>query len=292
MSFHNGHPFCDMKYAVRNIVVVVSAIVALSVQVWGQNPWLNSNYPHIDPVGDYLSRTWTTNQVISSTLSSQMFMDAAKRRAGVRSGSTAGRPNAPAQLGPTQFRPSGYVLPGVIAGLEQGDANAKAEIKQAATGLLDLYHSTAKKDGFPSNDLAYAFEYFVVNNYIYANDLMDVYADPKIAAIADPYARLQAYSEKKLQQVTITGERAVYGQFVQVLSARPEVKKMTDRQKQETAELLALMTGIAYSRYTAGMQNRDQEVMERGRQKAKDNLEKLVGVSADRIRISDSGLQF
>ena len=279
-----------MRCAVRNIVVFVSAIGLLSLHALAQNPWLNSNYPHIDPVGDYLSRTWTTNQVISSTLSSQMFMDAAKRRAGVRS--TSGRPNAPAQLGPTQFQPAGYILPGVIAGLEQGDANSKADIKQAATGLLDLYHSTAKKDGFPSNDLAYAFEYFVVNNYMYANDLMDVYADPKIAAIADPYARLQAYSEKKLQQVTITGERAVYGQFVQMLSARPEVKKMTDRQKQETVELLALMTGIAYSRYTAGMQNRDQTAMERGRQKARENLEKLVGVSADRIRISDSGLQF
>lgn len=276
-------------------LLIVSFILGLSaICVSAQNPWYGSGYSYNDPVGYYMNQQWVSNQAFQTSMSSQAFMDSAKTKAGIRSGNPRFAGSAPkAVLGPTQFAQNAeYILPAVISKLDPGDARAKADIKKAASNLIDLYHQTAKQDGFPSNDLAYAFEYFVVNNYMYYHDLFDVYADTRIAAIQDPLLRLQKYSEKKLEIVTLTREQVVYNQFLNVLSANPAIAKMTDKQKQETVEILALMTGMAYASYAPGLQKGDQQAMEKGRQKAKTNLEKLMRVPADQLKISDNGLQF
>lgn len=279
----------------KNLLILGVFVVGLSVgSVTAQNPWFNSGYSYSDPVGYYMNQQWISNQAFQSAMSSQMFMDSAKRKARTRSGNAAPRNSAPRTvLGPTQFKQApGYLLPTILSDLDPGDARSKAEVKKATSDLLDLYHQTAKKDGFLSNDLAYAFEYFVVNNYMYYNDLFDVYADPKIAEIQDPLLRLQKYNDKKFDIVTLTREQTVYNQFVEVLSANPAIAKMTDKQKQETAELLALVTGMVYLNYMPGLQKGDQQAMEKGRQRAKANLEKLTRGSVDRIKITDNGLQF
>lgn len=168
--------FCLEDVMGKNLLILGLLLVGLSAETaTAQNPWYGSGYSYNDPVGYYMNQQWISNQAFQASMSSQMFMDSAKRKAGARSGKPKSRGPAPRTvLGPTQFtQNTEYILPAVISKLDPGDARAKAEIKKAASELLDLYHETAKKDGFPSNDLAYAFEYFVVNNYMYYNDLLD-----------------------------------------------------------------------------------------------------------------------
>jgi hypothetical protein len=173
----------------------------------------------------------------------------------------------------------------------QAAGDARAE-KKIVDDLLDLYRRTAANDGFPANDLAYALEYFVVNNYQVYHHLLDIHADPTIAAIDDPLARLQAIKVKEQMKVTLPQERAVYDQFKRVLSETSDVRKMTDRQKQELTELLAVVTGVAYLQFSQGSKNGSGEQMEKGRQLARTSLEKLVGASADRMKITNNGLEF
>ncbi len=119
--------------------------------------------------------------------------------------------------------------------------SASGETERVFDAFIDLYRQTAQKDGFPADDLAYAFEYFVVNNYQIYHDLVELPADkdPRARRARDGFERIQILNEKKLRQVSINQERAVYGQFRRMLAASPELAKMTDAQKQEGAELRA-----------------------------------------------------
>ena len=93
-------------------------------------------------------------------------------------------------------------------------------------------------------------------------------------------------------KVTIPQERVIYEQFRRALSENAEVKKMTDAQKQEVTEVLAVLTGMAYLQFSQGSLIKSAEQMEKGRQTARANLEKLAGVSADNVKITNNGLEF
>lgn len=252
----------------------------LSAQTYG----LPGSQP-LDPIGHYINQSFWSNRAFQTAMNNSL-------RAGGR-----GRPAvtaAPAgATGITAFRQSGYILPKALAAMNGSDAKAAVQTDQFVTQMLDLYRQTAAKDGFPANDLAYAFEYFVVNNYQVYHYLLDVYGDPEIARIGDPLARLQAIKVKEQMKVTLVQERIIYDQFKRALSENAEIKKMTDKQKQEAAELLAVMAGLAYFQFSQGSQAKVEAQMEKGRRTARKNLEKLAaGVSVDRISITNNGLEF
>lgn len=259
-------------------VVLLLAISCVSVA--GQTYGLPGSQP-IDPVGYYINQSFWSNKAFQTAMNNSLRLKGRGKSTAktVPSGAT----------GVTAFRQSAEILPKTLAKLNGSDAQADLLIRK----LLELYRQTAAKDGFPANDLAYAFEYFVVNNYQVYNDLLDISGDPAIARIEDPLARLQAAKVKEQMKVTLSQERVVYDQFRNVLSENAEVKKMTDAQKQEAAELLAVMTGLAYFQFSQGMTGNSDEQKEKGRQTARANLEKLAaGVSVDRIRITNNGLEF
>jgi hypothetical protein len=110
-------------------------------------------------------------------------------------------------------------LPRLMAGKS---ANAR-ETEQILDSFINLYRQTAQKDGFPANDLAYAFEYFVVNNYQLYHDLIDLPADkdPRARRAKDGFERIQILNEKRLLQISMPQERLIYNQFIEVLAANP-----------------------------------------------------------------------
>ncbi|NOT46937.1 MAG: hypothetical protein HOP17_04205 [Acidobacteria bacterium] len=268
------------KIFVVLLLAIPFTAVPLSAQTYGL-PGSQS----ADPIGYYINQSFWSNKAFQTAMNNSM-------RVGGRGKSTAKAVPAGA-TGATSFRQSGYILPKTLAAMNGGDTKAVAETSQLVTKMLDLYRQTAAKDGFPANDLAYAFEYFVVNNYQVYNYLLDINGDPAIARIDDPLARLQAVKVKEQMKVTLTQERVIYDQFRRMLSENAEVKKMTDVDKQQAAELLAVMTGMAYFQFSQGSQSKSEVQLEKGRQTARTNLEKLAaGVSAERIRITNNGLEF
>ena len=108
-----------------------------------------------------LQRSMVNNNIIATGINglirSQMMRNT------VRGGKTT-RKTAAAD--PTSF--SNSPTNSLTKTLTDKSANNPEQQKQAAAlfdSCLKMYWETARKDNFPGNDLAYGFEYFVVNNY-------------------------------------------------------------------------------------------------------------------------------
>jgi hypothetical protein len=176
----------------------------------------------------------------------------------------------------------------VIADLMVKQSSASAQQKADAVKIIEqmviIYADTATKDGFPANDLAYAFEYYVVQNYhVYHN----VFENPTVI----PYTNTIDVS-KTPNYISSFGEKALFNQFKTVLTQNPSVTKLSDLQKQQYTELLAVVTNINFTAYSEGLKRKDRRIIEQTRATAKQNLERLFGVSADKIVINDAGLSF
>ena len=215
---------------------------------------------------------------------------ASGRSRAVGAGDTAAAGTVDTAGAPSVFRPSAPILPARLAARSGGDSAAS---ERSFESLLELCDRTAGNDGFPANDPACALEYFVVNTYMTYHDLHDVPydKDPRIERSADPLERLQLMAEKKSQAVTSGQERAVYRQFQDRLAADSAVAGMSDREKQEMAELLAITMGVTYTAYTEGVNGGDDGAVDQARRTAGQQLEKVVGVPVARIRIGDGGLE-
>jgi len=236
----------------------------------------------------YVNNQMYSTRVFNGVISNSLLRGGKKPGKATPSKSTA-KKDAPAS---TTFRESpNHSLVKKLA-KQVGGANP-AEAEKAFRSFLDLYRQTARKDGFPANDLAYAFEYFVVNNYHLCNDLLDLPPDkdPQARRARDGFERITILSDKRLQQVSVFQERAIYNQFKQILSDSPEVRKMTDAQKQEAAELMAVMVGVNFATYMKGINGEDEATAEQARRMAREGLEKLLGVPAARVKITHRGLE-
>jgi hypothetical protein len=174
-----------------------------------------------------------------------------------------------------------------------GKSANRGETEQILDSFVNLYKQTARKDGFPANDLAYAFEYFVVNNYQIYHDLVELPADkdPRAKRARDGFEKIQILNEKKLQQVSLGQERTIYNQFREVLAANADIQEMTGAQKQEASELLAIMFGVNFAGYMKGINDGDDKLTEQARQLAKEGLEKLLGVPITQVKITNNGLE-
>jgi hypothetical protein len=185
-------------------------------------------------------------------------------------------------------------LPKVLAAKAGGNPQNQAKLERIFDSFITLYKQTAAKDGFPANDLAYGFEYFVVNNYQIYNDLFElpIEKDPRARRVSDGFDKITAMSQKKLLMVTMFQEKEIYNQFRDVLGASPEMKKMTDAQKQEATELLAIMFGVNNSQYVKGLNDEDDALLDQARKMAQNGLEKLLGAPVGQIKITNNGLEF
>ena len=206
-----------------------------------------------NPTQWYINNQMYSMRVFNSALANSMLL---------KRGAKAPVKKAPAALRASQFAFTASILPKMLAA--KAEPGKRAGMERFFESHLDLYRQTARKDGFPSNDLAYALEYFVVNNY-------------------HLYLGLIGSSNG----ISMPQERAIYLQFQQVLASNPGIKQMTGRQKQEVTESLAIMFGLAYQAQQSG----NAEWAAQSRQVAKAGLEKLLGVSMEKIRVTDRGIE-
>ncbi len=251
----------------------------------------------INPVQDYINKTTILNNILSNKRAVEMSQKTQTNGKTGGSGKAGGANSAKAGpvADPTLFNraASGYLMPARLAGASGGDAAKQRESEKFFASLLGLYEQTAKKDGFPANDLAYAMEYFIVNMYLTYHDLHDVpyEKDPRVKRGKDMFDRLTIINEKKLLMVSPYQERAVYNQIKGLLSQNPDIQKLTDQQKQEVTEVLAIMFGINYTAYMKGVNAEDARMIEQAHQSAKSHLEQLLGKPIGQIKIGNNGLE-
>ena len=233
----------------------------------------------------YINNQIYSTRVFNGVVANSMFRKGTGAAAGPRAAEAAE---------PTQFRESATTtVPALLSGKSTGITRTPEEARRLFTSYIDLYKTTARTDGFPANDLAYALEYYVVNNWQIYHDLVSVpyEKDPRARRAVDGFDRIAVMAKKKTLQVTPYQERALYTQFRARLGTSADVLAMTDAQKQEATELLATLFGINFAAYMKGVDALDDAQAQVGRDMARQGLEKLLGVPIAKMRITNSGLE-
>jgi hypothetical protein len=236
------------------------------------------------------SQWYVNNQIYSlRVFHSAIANSTTARRAGAGGPNRPGRP-APAPVEPTVYRESANsTVPARLAATGAGDRVA-AE-RMFATYIAD-YKRAARLMQYPHNDLAFAYTYYVVSNYAVYHDLLDVpyEKDPRALRAGDGFDRITAMSQKRLLLVTKERLYRVFEQFRTQLADDPDVKRMTDAQKQEATEQLAAMYGVNRAAYMAGIDAVNERQTQVGRDLARAGLERMLGVPITYIGITHIGL--
>lgn len=158
---------------------------------------------------------------------------------------------------------------------------------------LTYYLTTSMQDNFESHDLTWATVYFLDINYLVYHDAN------RPNHSSTPYRGIEPELSFKMYQT-----------IGKSLAEDPAIKKMTDAEKQMATENLAIMAGTVSLLYGSlidsssltnladglyGQKTSPQEKENKitaVKQQAKRNLEKIFGVSADKIKITNNGVTF
>jgi hypothetical protein len=180
----------------------------------------------------------------------------------------------------TGFKSSGALItPKILSAKIKGSQADKAQFEEYLTEGIADYLTSARQDNFSPNDLSFAMAYFIfVNYHIYHNvndkTIKRYYKD---VSVMPNYVN---YGQKK----------ALTKQIESFLNSQPEIKKLTDQQKQSFTEMLAIMAYLPKSIETKGLEEDNEDLIEQARQMAKSNLENLLKISIDEIKFSKSGM--
>ncbi len=259
------------------VIFVVGMLFILSgvadAQMYNPNQYSN---PVIQKM--YYNQMMTT-KAIGGLIQGHMI------KAGVNAanGKTGTRRSAAVKADPLKFRPAGVTVISE-AELKQmtKSESEKEELKALFNSAVQSYAATATKDGFPFNDLAYAFNYFVVNNYHVYKNVYGKYKGYRNFGIVD-VSTLPGY-------IDIKGEQTIYNQFRNVLASNPALGKLSDAEKEKFTALMAIMTNVPWKMYDAGIKAGDDEAIRTAQSLATQNLENLFGTPAENILINGSGV--
>lgn len=249
-----------------------------------------------NPAQWYINNQIYSTRVFNGAVADSMITSSTAKRAAGTGGGTAGAGSAAAPVPVRDFTrfaaTAGNLVPATLATREGGGPAARRAAQDRYDGYIDMYVRTAAKDRFPADDLAYAYEYYVVNNWHILNDLVDVPSeqDPRLRGARDGFERIERAALKRQQQISPLQERAIYQQFRERLAGAAEVQKMTDAQKQEAAEMLAISLGVNWASYMAGLERGDDALAQQARDAARAGLEKLLGRPIARISIDERGV--
>ncbi len=236
--------------------------------------------PLLDPV-----RMHIQNQVNRNTINNSVQKGGAK-------GAKTNPSKAAVDYTMYNSRQENY-LPKVLAQTGKGNAAEQRQAEQFYNSQIEYYEQVASSNRYPANDVAYALMYFIVNNYEIYYDLVAVpiEKDPWAKRAKDGFERLALLNTKRSRLTTTEEDRAMYYQFKETLSAKPEFRKMTDEDKQKMTETLVIMAGVVNAAYLKAIDAEDEQLINQAHVAAKGNLEKLLGVPIDRIKINLAGLQ-
>lgn len=277
-----------MLHANRRITALALAFVFASAATGTLAQGMQS------PAQWYINQQIYSTRVFNGVIANSMIDATRGKGTGGAAAAGATNPRSAAAAAPprdvTRFTPQAASLaPARLATREGGDARARERYES----FVALYAQVARKDGFPANDLAYAYEYFVVNGYHIWHDLLDLPTDrdPYLRGARDGFERIELAARKRQQQVAMSEERAIYEQFRRQLGASTEVQRMSDAEKQEAAEMLAIAYGVAYEGYMRAIETGDEALREDARRSARLGLEKMLGRPIERFRIGYGGLE-
>ncbi len=266
------------------LLVVLFVIASSSVGVTAQTVFIPRPpvvyIPQLDPV-----RMHIQNQVFRNMITAEA------QKGGTKGAKTR---TSPAAGDYTMYKPrQENSLPKLLAQAGKGNAAEQRETEQFFNSLIERYEQAGNDHHLlPPNDVAYALVYFILVNYETYYDLttVPIEKDPWAKRARTESQRTALMNEKRSLLTTEDEDRAMYYQFKEMLSAKPEFKKMTDKQKQQMTETLAIMSGITNAGYLKAIEEEDEQLLKDAHKVAKESLEQLLGVPIDKIKFNLSGM--
>ncbi|MBA3335544.1 MAG: hypothetical protein H0T08_08045 [Acidobacteria bacterium] len=236
--------------------------------------------PQLDPVRMHIQNLVFRNMV---TAASQ------------RGGTTGAKKRSPAAgaVDYTMFNPrQENYLPKMLAQASKGNAAEQRQAEQFFNSLIERYEQGSPHHELPKNELAYALVHFILVNYEAYYDLgpAPIEKDPWAKRARTESHRTALMNEKTSLLTTTEEDRAMYYQFKEMLSAKPEFKKMTDKQKQEMTETLVIMSRIINLAHEKAIENDEEQLLQESHQAAEKGLEELLGVPIDKIKFDLTGI--
>jgi hypothetical protein len=201
--------------------------------------------PLLDPV-----RMHIQNQVFRNTINNPLPKGGAKNS----------KTTAKAAVDYTVFNPrQENYLPKLLAQAGKGNAAEQRQAEEFYNSQIEMYERTAANHRYPASDVAFALVYFITNSYEIYYDLKKVprEKDPWAKRAKNLFEEIALLDEKKTRMVTPEQDRAIYFQLKDMLSAKPEFRKMTDEQKQKMTETLAITFGVVFEGYMKGINAED-----------------------------------
>lgn len=136
--------------------------------------------------------------------------------------------------------------------------------------------------------------------YLRGSTSANLPADNVARALAFSLATLHALAlsrpgEKMGQDVPIPSTAQSNARRMQAalaLSSDSKFRAQTNRQKQEAYEMLVITTVFAETAYSAGLQKNNAKMQETARGMARDALQELLGAAPEKMRFTETGLQF
>jgi hypothetical protein len=267
------------------LLAIIVSIAFSSVSVTAQTVFIPRPpvvyIPLLDPV-----RMHIQNQVFRNMVTAEAQ----------KGGKTNAKKRSPATgaVDYTMFNPrQENYLPKLLAQAGKGNAAEQRQTEQFLNSLIERYEQAGNNHHLlPPNDVAYALVYFILVNYEAYYDLVTVpiEKDPWAKRARTESHRTALMNEKRSLLTTEDEDRAMYYQFKELLSAKPEFKKVTDAEKQKMTETLVIMSGITNAGYLKAIEEEDEQLLNEARKVAKDSLEQLLGVPIDKIKFNLSGM--
>lgn len=188
--------------------------------------------------------------------------------------------------GPTAFKFSAqYIMPAMALKEFEGSPQEKTAVADEIKGFIDSYKNTARQDGFAANDLAFGLLHnFIAGYFAYTN--IDCGGKDVFNFKNSPTCR---YTDK-LTHTNFKTDSAIVEQFRAVLTANQGTAKMSDYDKQLMAESLAVKTALFNKKYTDAVNGGGTTLLE-VKQEAGKIIEDLLGSSADKVSVSEEGIQ-
>jgi len=267
-----------MENSMKKILLSLMFIAVLSsVEIEAQTVFIPQppviNIPLLDP-----SRMIIQNEVIRNTTSGE----AGKGKKGAST-------NVPKAIDYTVFTESQEnVVPKILARGVKGSADSQLKSEAFFDAQIDMYKRTAAYHKYPANDVAFAYIYFVSNTYEIYKDLVTVplEKDPWAKRAKDGFERISLMNLKKISKIMPGQDKAMYFQFKEMLSAKPEFKKLSDLEKQKMTETLAIKFGVLYADYMKAIESEDQSAINDVHEAAKRGFEELLNMPIDKVEFS------
>lgn len=163
----------------------------------------------------------------------------------------------------TMFKTARPVMPAKLAAMFVKTPGADREnMTKLFDALLKAYEIRSKEQKAPSNDLARTLAYCIAANYAYATE----------------------------QEVSASGLIELRKKIRAALTADEKFRAMSDAKKQQLSESIIILTHFMALGYDNSKESKDVKSMTAFKQFAQFNLQTMLGVPSNQVRLEKTGL--